>query len=145
MQQEQTTDIPFAGGATIFLDTGTGTFSLGTAFLWTSGTSEKWARWEGRWERILKCNICNCLPHNAFYWVKTNNNFESTRWNLRQYSSLWEDTTYANMYRQTVGHINQLRNWFIPLIPGASLGAAGAFGSGTTLLCFSGTWKDYNT
>lgn len=33
LQQEQTTDIPFAGGATIFLDTGTGTFSLGTAFL----------------------------------------------------------------------------------------------------------------
>lgn len=32
-QQEQTTDIPFAGGATTFLDTGTGTFSFGTAFL----------------------------------------------------------------------------------------------------------------
>lgn len=33
LQQEKTTDIPFAGGATIFLDTGTGTFSLGSAFL----------------------------------------------------------------------------------------------------------------
>jgi len=33
LQQEQTTDIPLAGGASIFLGTGTGTFSLGTAFL----------------------------------------------------------------------------------------------------------------
>lgn len=41
LQQEQTTDIPLAGRASIFLGTGTGTFSLGTAFLGTSGTSEK--------------------------------------------------------------------------------------------------------
>lgn len=95
LQQVKTADIPFAGGATIFLDTGTGTFSLGTAFLWTSGTLEEWARWEGRWERIYKCNIYNFPLHNVFYCVNTNNNFQS----MRQQSSLWEDTTYVNMYK----------------------------------------------
>ena len=33
LQQEETTDIPLAGGASGFLGTRTGTFSLGTAFL----------------------------------------------------------------------------------------------------------------
>lgn len=84
--KEQTTDIPFAGGASIFLGTGTGTFSLGTAFLWTSGTLEKWVRWEGRWERMLRSNICNCvLYHNVFYSVNTNSTtFHHTGWNLTQ-------------------------------------------------------------
>lgn len=46
LQVDQTTDIPLAGGASTFLGTGTGTFSFGAAFLWTSGTLKIWARWE---------------------------------------------------------------------------------------------------
>lgn len=41
LQQEKNTGIPVGGGASIFLSTGTGTFSLGTTFLRTSGTLEK--------------------------------------------------------------------------------------------------------
>lgn len=83
--KEQTTDIPFAGGASIFLGTGTGTFSLGTAFLRTSGTLEKWVRWEGRWERMLRSNICNCLLYYNVYSVNTNSTtFHHTGWNLTQ-------------------------------------------------------------